>query len=65
MQIGFNGPNLSQADILLENALDKYFQEHKKGKWHFTMDTSKINYSVSKVIDKKLNSTSKLSFMDL
>ena len=64
MQIGVNGPNLSQADILLENTLDKYFPEHKKGKWHFTMDSTKIAYVISKTVDSLKNKPSKLSFMD-
>ena len=65
MQIGFNGPNLSKADIILEKAMDAYFKSHKKGKWHFTMDPCRLDYTVSKLIDTKINSTSKLSFMDI
>ena len=64
MQIGFNGPNLAKCDTILEKAMDSYFKAQKQGKWHFTMNTNKIEYSVTKVIDTKLAKPSKLSFLD-
>ena len=64
MQIGFNGPDIAKSDNILEKAMDAYFKTHKQEKWHFTMDPSRLEYSVSKLIDKKITKSSKLSFMD-
>ena len=65
MLIGVNGPNLTSAENLLNSALNKYFQKHKQGKWHFTMDPKRLEYTVSKSIDKKLSTQSKLPFMNI
>ena len=64
MQISFNGPDLANADNLLKKAMDSYFKTHKQGKWHFTIDPTRLKYSVSKVIDIKKGNSSKLFFMD-
>ena len=64
MMIAVNGPNIANADPILEKSLNNYFREHKNGKWHFTMDQSKMKYSISKLVDRKKSKSSKLSFMD-
>lgn len=64
MMIAVNGPNLAHSDSLLEKALNTYFKHHKNGKWHFTMDQSKVSYSISKIVDSKKSKSSKLSFID-
>ena len=64
MQIGCNGTNLAKCDRLLEKTMNSYFETHKQGKWHFTINHSRLEYSVSKVIDKKIATSSKLFFMD-
>ena len=53
MQIGINGPSLAKSDNVLEKALNNYFKAHKQGKWHFTMDPKRIEYTVSKTVDSK------------
>ena len=64
MVISVNGPEIANADKILKKALDNYFKGHKNGKWHFTMDSTKITYAISKTVDSLKNKPSKLSFMD-
>jgi len=64
MNIAVNGPNIAHADHILEKSLNIYFRHHKNGKWHFTMDQSKMKYSTSKLVDSKKSKSSKLSFVD-
>ena len=44
--------------------MDSYFKAHKEGKWHFTIDPNRLEYTVSKVVDKKMENSSKIFFMD-
>lgn len=64
MMIAVNGPEISNADKILKKALDNYFKNHRDGKWHFTMDPTKITYTISKTVDSLKTRSSKLSFMD-
>ena len=63
--LNFNGPSLAKLYIVLESALNKYFRAHKEGKWHFTMDPTRLKYIISKSIDNKAFKQSKLPFMDI
>lgn len=60
LHIDWNGPNLTKARPLIERALDRHFGSRKK--WHFKTGNSK--YFTSKVVDRKMKESSRLSFME-
>ena len=64
MHIGYNGPDLAKADTMLKRAMNSYFKAHKQGKWHFTINPNRLEYTVSKVVDKKMKNSSKMFFID-
>ena len=67
MIISENGPNLHEADSILERAMNRYWSENSQnGKWHFIRSGENIkNYlgGSSKVVGKMLSEPSKLPFM--
>ena len=64
MMIAVNGPNIAHADHILEKSLNSYFRNQKDGKWHFTMDQSKIKYlSLNSLTAKHLNQANSHSGM--
>jgi hypothetical protein len=64
MMIAVNGPEIANADKILKKSLDSYFKKHKEGKWHFTMDPTKITYTISKTVDSLKSKSSRFAFMD-
>ena len=67
MIISENGPNLHEADSILERALNKYWSKNSvNGKWHFIRLGENIKSYLggsSKVVAKMLAEPSKLPFM--
>ena len=67
MIISENGPNLHEADSILERAMNRYWSENSQnGKWHFIRSGENIkNYlgGSSKVVGKMLSEPSKLPLM--
>jgi hypothetical protein len=62
-RIVWNAPLQHEADAFLKESLDDYFGD---GKWHFWSIDKKRRQLVtitSKVIDRKLKETSKISFL--
>ena len=67
MIISENGPNLHEADDILERSMNKYWSKKSvTGKWHFIRTGESIKSYLggsSKVIGKMLSEPSKLPFM--
>ena len=53
MHIGYNGPDLAKADTMLKKGNEFILQTHKEVKWHFSINPNRLEYTVSKVVDKK------------
>ena len=68
MIISENGPNLHEANGILERAMNRYWSKNSQnGKWHFIRSgTENIKTYLggsSKVVGKMLSEPSKLPFM--
>ena len=67
MIISENGPNLHEADSILERAMNRYWSENSQnGKWHFIRSGENIKNHLggtSKVVGKMLSEPSKRPFM--
>ena len=67
MIISENGPNLHEANGILERALNKYWSANSQnGQWHFVRSGENIKSYLggsSKVIGKMLSEPSKFPFM--
>ena len=62
MHIGYNGPDLAKADTMLKKGNEFILQTHKEVKWHFSINPNRLEYTVSKVVDKKKENSSKMFF---
>ena len=62
MEIAENGPLLVHADNLLNQAMNKYWNNSE---WHFIKTKTEGLLHTSKVIDRLKKEKSKLSFMDI
>ena len=62
MHIGYNGPDLAKADTMLKKGNELILQIHKEVKWHFSINPNRLEYTVSKVVDKKNENSSKMFF---
>ena len=54
MHIGYNGPDLAKADTMLKKGNEFILQTPKEVKWHFSINSNRLEYTVSKVVDKKM-----------
>ena len=60
LMIDWNGPNLSKAEALLINSLDRHFGSRKK--WHFKTGSTK--YFISRVVYDINKQTSRICFLE-